>query len=252
MLGVLWQPEITWAVKSMDQKSRLAVYNAQTKNVQELSKARKQINRAINDALKRGDKIVVQALTKTMALVFCAWVEANFSKVIHTPYGFTLDEIQQIKTVYKKNGVEQGWQKCVELGTLKASKRKNSNYIPNVRLELRRLIQKYIVEPSLLRNKIAHGQWSIALNTENTAENKDLTASLASLDIVTISRWFGIHTHISQIVENLIESPNKAFHRDYWTEITELKEYIIETESWSLEKKVNKLKQKPVLTYGSP
>jgi hypothetical protein len=235
----------------MDQTSRLAVYNAQTKNVQELSKVRKQINRAINNALKRGDKVAEQALTKSMALVFCAWVEANFSKVIHTPYGFSLDQIQQIKAVYVKNGLEKGWQKCVELGTLKASKRKNSNYIPNVRLELRRLIQKYIVEPSLLRNKIAHGQWTIALNRENTAENKDLTASLGSLDIVTISKWFNIHAHISQIVENLIESPNKAFHRDYWTEITMLKEYIAETDNWSLEQKVNKLKQKPAPTYSS-
>lgn len=235
----------------MDQSSRLAVYEAQTKNVKEVDKVRRQINRAINDALKRGDKIAAQALTKTMALVFCAWVEANFSKVIHTPYGFSLDEIQQIKKIYRENGLEKGWEKCLELGTLKASKRKNSNYVPNIRLELRRLIQKYIVEPSLLRNKIAHGQWTIALNRENSAENTDLTNSLASLDIVTISKWFKVHGHISQIVESLIESPNKAFHRDYWFEITELKEFIAKTEGWSLEQKVNKLKQKPAPVHSS-
>lgn len=235
----------------MDQNSRLNVFKAQTKNVQEIEKVRKQINRTINDALKRGDKIAVQALTKTMALVFCAWVEANFSKVIHTPNGFSLDEIQQIKKVYKENGLEKGWEKCVELGSLKASKNKNSNYVPNIRLELRRLIQDYIVEPSLLRNKIAHGQWTIALNRENSAENKDLTKSLASLDIVTISKWFKVHGHISLIIENLVESPNKAFHRDYWIEITELKEFIAVTEGWSLEQKVNKLKQKPAPVYGS-
>lgn len=235
----------------MNQNSRLAVYQAQTKNVQEIDKVRKQINRAINDALKRGDKNAVQALTKTMALVFCTWVEANFSKVIHTPYGFSLDEIQQIKKAYKENGVEKGWEKCVELGTLKASKRRNSNYIPNIRLELKKLIQKYIVEPSLLRNKIAHGQWTVALNRENTAENKELTNSLSALDIVIISKWFKVHEHISQIVENLIESPDKAFHRDYWIELTELKEFIAKTENWSLEQKINKLKQKPAPVYGS-
>jgi hypothetical protein len=228
----------------MDHNSRLVVYKAQTKNVQEIDKVRKQINRAINDALKRGDKVAVQALTKTMALVFCAWVEANFSKIIHTPYGFSLDEIQQIKKIYRENGVEKGWEKCVELGTLKASKRKNSNYLPNIRLELRRLIQQYIVEPSLLRNKIAHGQWTIALNRENSAENKQLTDSLALLDVVTVSKWFKVHGHISQIVESLIESPSKTFHRDYWVEIAELEEFIVETENWSLEQKVNKLKQK--------
>jgi hypothetical protein len=235
----------------MDHNSRLVVYKAQTKNVQEIDKVRKQINRAINDALKRGDKVAVQALTKTMALVFCAWVEANFSKIIHTPYGFSLDEIQQIKKIYRENGVEKGWEKCVELGTLKASKRKNSNYLPNIRLELRRLIQQYIVEPSLLRNKIAHGQWTIALNRENSAENKQLTDSLALLDVVTVSKWFKVHGHISQIVESLIESPSKTFHRDYWVEIAELEEFIVETENWSLEQKVNKLKQKPTPAQGS-
>jgi hypothetical protein len=235
----------------MDQSQRLTVYQAQTNNVKEINKVRKQINRAINASLKRGDKVAVQALTKTMALVFCAWVEANFSKVIHTPYGFSLDEIQQIKKVYKENGVEKGWEKCIELGTLKASKRKNSNYVSNIRLELKRLIQQYIVEPSLLRNKISHGQWAIALNRENTAENKQLTNSLAILDVVVISKWFKVHGHISQIVESLVESPNQAFHKDYWVEIAELREFIAKTENWSIEQKVNELKQKPERVYIS-
>lgn len=233
----------------MDQNNRLTVFQAQTKNVQEIDKVRTQINRAINDALRRNDQIKAQALTKTMALVFCTWVEANFLKVIHTPYGFSLDEVQQIKKVYKKNGVEKGWEKCIELGIRKASKRKNSNYLPNIRLELTNLIQQYIVEPSLLRNKIAHGQWTIALNRENIDVNNELTSSLAKLDVVTISKWFKVHGHISLIVESLIESPNRTFHRDYWIEIAKLKEIISKTENWSLENKVDKLKQRPAPVY---
>ena len=139
----------------------------------------------------------------------------------------------------------------MELGTLRASKRKNSNYIPNIRLELRRLIRQFIVEPSLLRNKIAHGQWLVALNRENTAENKELTNSLASLDIVEITKWFEIHGHISLIIEALIESPNRAFHKDYWIEITKLQEFIEKSKTWSLEQKVAKLKKRPAPVYVS-
>lgn len=226
----------------MDQNSRLNVFNAQTKNVRELDKAITQIKRSINDALKRNDHTSVRILTKTLALVFCAWVEANFSKVIHTPYGFSLNEIEQIKKIYMDNGVEKGWEKCVELGTIRASKRKSSKYIANIRLELSRLIKDYIVEPSLLRNKIAHGQWAIALNRNNTAENKDLTNSLATLDITEIIKWIKIHKHISLVIEALIESPERAFHKEYWIKVTELKEFIKETETWSLGKK--KLQQK--------
>ncbi len=39
--------------------------------------------------------------TKILALVFSAWAEARFSKLIHTPYGFDLNEIRQIKAAYE-------------------------------------------------------------------------------------------------------------------------------------------------------
>jgi hypothetical protein len=235
----------------MDQATRLNIFNAQTKNVQEIDKAQIQINRAINNAIKHGDYIAVQAFSKTLALVYCAWVEANFSKVIHTPYGFTLNEIQQIKNIYKDNGLEKGWEKCIELGLLKISRRKNSNYVPNMRQELRLLIRLYIVEPSLIRNKVAHGQWKIALNRENTAENIDLTCKLEELDVITISKWFKIYEHLSLIVETLIESPDRAYHRDYWIEITKLREFIAVSETWSMAQKISILKRKPVPKFIS-
>ncbi|GEM_PF-3711264 len=36
------------------------------------------------------------------------------------------------------------------------------------------LIQEYIIDPSIIRNKIAHGQWSIAFNREHTNVNNDI------------------------------------------------------------------------------
>ena len=100
----------------MDNAARLDVYRAQTENVRMLNQARKQINKAINYALRKGDIVSSQVQTRILALVFCAWVEANFSKVIHTPYGFTLDEISQIKRAYQRPNLETGWKKCIELG----------------------------------------------------------------------------------------------------------------------------------------
>ena len=148
----------------MNQATRLIIFNAQTINVHEIVKAQVQIKRAINFAIKRRDTVTEQALTKTLALIYCAWVEVNFSKMIHTPYGFTLDEIRQIKKIYKENGLESGWEKCLELGIRKIISSKKTNYLPNIHQELTRIIKKYIVEPSLLRNKVAHGQWKIALS----------------------------------------------------------------------------------------
>jgi hypothetical protein len=184
--------------------------------------------------------------TKVLALVFCAWVEANFSKVIHTPYGFNLDEIRQIKEFYRANGLEKGWEKCIELGLRKVKNRKRSNYIPNIDQQLKRLVKDCVVEPSLIRNKIAHGQWEIALNRQNTSVNTELTKQLSELDAVTIDIWFRAHHYLAEIIESLIESPNRSFHRDYTVKIAELDNFLRESKGWSLDEKAKLLKRKPI------
>jgi hypothetical protein len=60
----------------------------------------------------------------------------------------------------------------------------------NRRQEIERLVKEHVVEPSLIRNKIAHGQWEIALNRNNSAVNPAITAAIQQLDIVVIDRWF--------------------------------------------------------------
>jgi hypothetical protein len=230
----------------MDNAARLQVFQAQTKNVRMLDQARKQISRAINHALRRGDTISIQVHTKVLALVFCAWVEANFSKVIHTPYGFTLDEIYQIKQTYQKLGLEEGWNKCIELGLRKISNARRSNYIPNISQKITSLVNEFIVEPSLIRNKVAHGQWKVALNRENTAVNSKITKDLDDLDSVVITKWFGVHNHLLNIVESLIESPNRSFHKDYWKEIAELEDFLEKSKRRNLSAKIKLLQKKPI------
>ena len=83
----------------MNNADRLQIFHAQTDNVRMLNQARTQIKRAINSALRKGDKTSSQVHTKLLALVFCAWVEANFSKLIHTPSGFTMPSRKLCKGV---------------------------------------------------------------------------------------------------------------------------------------------------------
>ena len=236
----------------MDNTTRLQVYQAQTQNVRTLNQVRKQINRTINIALKKDDTVTIQVQTKVFALIFCAWVEANFSKLIHTPYGFTLQEISQIKRFYRENGLEAGWQECIKLALRKASKSNNSGYIRNVTRSLYSIVNEYIVKPSLKRNKIAHGQWKIALNRENTDVNVAMTKDLDDLNVVAISKWFKVHEYLSNIVEMIIESPNKGFHRDYWKEMDALKNFLEDSKSWTLEEKKKRLQKKPIRHIANP
>lgn len=169
-------------------------------------------------------------------------VGSYFSKLIHTPYGFELGEIEQIKIAQRASIVE-AWRKCIELASAKVEAGK-SNYLPNVRQRLERLVDKYISTPSLVRNKIAHGQWAHALNRENTNLNNELTAQISNLDVVYLDILREAFTGVSEIVEAMIESPNKAFQRDYWTILTKIESHLAATERYTLADKIARLKSK--------
>lgn len=227
----------------MNNATRLAIFRAQVENVRELTSARTQIRRVVNDALRRGHDSSAAIQTKILALLFCAWAEANFLKVIYTPYGFTLPETQEIRNVWATNGISEGWKKCLQLGLRKVPAQK-SNFVPNARQRLLDVVQEYVTEPTLIRNKIAHGQWKVALNKNNTDLNSDITATLATLNVVTIEIWFECHRRLAQIIESLIESPERTFLRDYWPQLVELDEFIARSNGWSLSEKIARMKAK--------
>lgn len=221
----------------MQRSDQLEVFRAQTANVRELEKARRHLQRSINRELAKKNLVSAGLHTKLLALVFCSWSEANFSKLIHTPHGFTIDEIGQIKS-NSKNNITAGWQKCLELGLRRIQSSPRSNYLPNIKQTVEQIIRQYVQEPSLLRNKIAHGQWIVALNRDNDAVNNELSRQIGEIDCVKLNIWRDVYRGLSNIIEALIESPNRSFHRDYWVELEELNQLIIDRQNWSLDEKI--------------
>jgi hypothetical protein len=217
----------------MDEQQRMSVFQAQTKNVWELHHAWKHVNRQINDLLVHNDNKAVEVNTKILAVIHCALAEAEFSKLIHTPHGLTLDQIEQIKKIAKANGVKFGWMKCAELAVSRVGGAKH-NHRPNVLQKLTTMIEEFIYDPSLIRNKLAHGQWCVALNSENTAVNNDLTSEMAAYTVVDFYRRRHSLDHLAAILEDLIESPNRAHRRDYWTRLSELETEQREMSAWTL------------------
>ena len=125
------------------------MFAAQTENVRALEQAWKHINKAINAAYSSGDTSSSEIHTKLLAQVYCAFAEAVFSKVIHTPNGLDLDEIAQVKAKGKKNIVE-AWKKCVEL-SLRRVQGRSSGHVANTRQKIEALIDSFVLDPSLLR-----------------------------------------------------------------------------------------------------
>lgn len=231
----------------MDQAARLIVFQSQTKNVRAMRTAMKHAHRNVNASLRARDSSSVSTYTKIYAVIFCAWAEANFSKLIHTPYGFDLDEIKQIKKVHKDNGIASGWKKAVELG-MRHLDAKRGSFTPNAKQLMFRLIDTHVFDPSLLRNKLAHGQWSVALNRENDAINVELTSKIADLDVVRLAAWCRTHELVAGQVETLIESPKKAFMRDWHQAVAALEAEINAAEAQTLGEHVKRLQAKDART----
>jgi len=235
----------------MDDQQKLQVFQAQTENVRELERAWNHLNRQINALILQKNGKSVEIMTRLLALVYCALTEATFSKMIHTPYSLDNDEIEQIKGA-QTTGVKLAWLKCAGLAIRHIGGAKTS-HAPNVLKKLTELIDQFVFDPSLIRNKIAHGQWAIALNRENTAVNTDLTQEIANLDVVELSRRKYALEKLALIVEDIIESPVKTHNRDFWRHLTELESGQKKMARWTFEDKVRQLfDKKERMRHGRP
>lgn len=224
----------------MDEQQRVSVFHAQTTNVRELEKAWAHVNRQINALILQKNDKSIEITTKLLVLIYCALAESIFSKLIHTPNGLSLSEIEQVKSASNARGIKSGWAKCGELAVQRVEGAK-SNHGHNVLKKLSCLIEQFIFDPSLVRNKLAHGQWSVALNRDNTAVNAEITKEIEEHNVIELYRRKHALEKLAAIVEDIIESPNKAHHRDYWTHLTALEEKQKVLATWTFEKKVEQL-----------
>lgn len=218
------------------------IFDAQCDNVRELKSAWTHVNITINQALKEDNDKQLTFQTRMLGLIFCAYSEATFLKLIHTDKKFSSDEIEQIKVSAKRSIVE-GWKKCLELALRKVDAKK-SNHVPNVQQKTLSLIKDYIEEPSLIRNKIAHGQWHTALNRKNTEINQDLTHKIQNLTVIDLTKYRAAFDRLSAIIEDIIESPNHAHWKFYWDHVVQFEQEQKKMSGHTIEAKRSLLKKK--------
>lgn len=216
----------------------IEVYRAEVENVRCLKSKRKIINKMINNAIKRGSQDEIETLTILYAMLYSAFAETCFVKLINTPHGFKESEIKEIM---KQKNLEEKWKKTFEIAFKKIESEKNKGDIANKKKKLRKILEEYIIEPSQIRNKVAHGQWKVCLNNGWTAENESTTKKINELDCVLIDKLYEIYRIFEQTIEDLIESPLKAHYQKYHLSLIELENYIDETSNWSFESKKEKL-----------
>lgn len=212
-----------------------SIYQAYSINVRDFLIAEKEVKRGINRALKSKKSTTVEVQTKLYALLYSTYAESSFMKMILTPFGLEQDYLRQI---LEEGSVQEKWIKCLELAFLKFTSFSKGSDVPNKTLKLRRIILEYIVDPSILRNKIAHGQLTVALNRSNNNLNLEATTKLQQLDFVHIQRLFEINKRLCGIIEDIIESPDGA-HKDYYhSKIQNLEAFIEKSSNWTTDTKL--------------
>lgn len=222
------------------------LYMLQSVNVRELWKVKAGLIKDINYQIRKSDKFQVFMKTKLLSLIYSAWSETQFVQIFYTPDGFRYTEILKIQKCKKQKGIAAGWKYMLEEAMKKVGSTSENKDIKKRLQSLIVLVKKYIEEPCILRNKIAHGQWINALNCKNNALNEDITNQLSSLDPVELEKRFEIHRYLGYIVRDLVQSPKKGFHKHFWINIVNLEKYIKKTEKWSIETKENSLISKRI------
>jgi hypothetical protein len=167
--------------------------------------------------------------------------EAQFTQILHTPFGFLHSEILKIQN---QRSLVESWHLMLDIALQKVGDWNTNKDLETRRTTLKKIIGEYIEKPQELRNKIAHGQWIHALNSSNTKENPDTTSSISDLNVVKITIWFEVHQFLCFIIRDLIQLPQKGFYNNYWTNLTNLEEFLNESQSWTLEKRIKGLKLK--------
>ncbi|MGR4021413.1 hypothetical protein [Vibrio harveyi] len=224
--------------------STKSVFEAQTENVRELEKVWKNSIQLINEAYRNdpSDKQRVASYhTRMLALIFASYAEVSFSKLINTPHGLSHENREQIRNIAKRN-TYQGWLKCLECVVELIDN--DDAYKAQVRTTITQIIDDYIKEPSEIRNKIAHGQWVSALNSRNTSYIKETSDKIENLTCVDLIKYKISLTSLCSIIEDLIESPNKAHKKFYRRDIKKYLEKQSDMATWTLESKLSKLKPK--------
>jgi len=193
----------------------------------------------------KNDKFLeFESHTRLLVLIYCTWSEASIIKLKHTPHGLTLPE----RAASHGSNIESKWRNLIDV-ILNRIPIGFVNDVNQMKRDLKTISEKYIVNQSILRNRIAHGQWTEAMNNENTDINLDISYQLADLDFVKVDTSFEIQNLFIEILESILESNNPSQmvigrHDSYIILKDKLDNLINSRENWDFISRTNFLKQR--------
>jgi hypothetical protein len=167
--------------------TRAEICEAHARNRAKLSTAITHLEIALNTAIRNNSKEQQHALIRVVVVLRMAWMESSFACLLHSKNVLSDNQVNFIRgypsEIAKWNGLCEFLFRLQYLGgKQKALNRVNLGVTPYTRFTLlQEVLDNYIAPFIELRNKLAHGQWYIALTNDGTNKSPDMTSTVWTL-----------------------------------------------------------------------
>jgi hypothetical protein len=190
------------------------IAKAHIKNLRSIRKATTQVNLALNEAIKREDELQESIYTRLLIFLWVMWAECKLN-VLLTASPQVDDQDRDEILANCRNQIEK-WncvldkfirRRYLEDDTKREISRLSLGHTAYHRYAtLNSLINDQLALYVGIRNRLAHGQWHIALTSDLATKNPELTQSIWKLDKsdTLVLKWTLIV--LSEAMKNLIQS----------------------------------------------
>ena len=193
--------------------NRYDIAKAHAKNRTKIKQAITQLNRSLNQAIKENKKELEYANIRMMMVLYAAYLESSLSYLLYFHGAqikmVSVDYILEKPTIYERwkhftdysfrRNFLDGKRRALTLVNLKHTNFNRYQYIHSlIDNEIRAVIE--------IRNKLAHGQWAIAFNSDGDEKNHEVTTKLWTLSKKDVIATKNIVTRFTEIMHALISS----------------------------------------------
>lgn len=154
------------------------------KNRRKVKIAIGQLERALNTAIQRKEKNTIYVHARCLIILWVALYENAMDCILHSANKITYQERRDILALPSLN---QRWLKLLEICFAKYYRKPGASSFSHLSLgatnflrytTTRKILEREVAAVIEIRNRLAHGEWYVALNSDGTDKREDLTAQI--------------------------------------------------------------------------
>ena len=181
-------------------------YHEHCENLRLIEGAISSVQRTLRNYISKNDDINSEIYTKILAFLINCWADVRIIKLVFEENAFTDSEITHI---IGQTSLNDKWKQSLEIACSR------NFYVNNTKYSmLLDVIDNQLLPSAQIRNKLAHGQWKFAFNSDLQNINQDLTNKIRADNILKIQLRYKIFKNLSQLIHDLVIS-TPTFDRDF-------------------------------------